>query len=92
MRYAKLVSTLFVSAAFAAQANDGVELSMKTKAAASIVTSKQQKSAADKIDAAIRHIRDEHGALTVTMTGQRMRIIERIEALAAEMDVDRSAR
>jgi len=47
-----------------------------------------QKVAADEIDAAIRRVRDEHDSLTVTMTGQRMRLIDRIEALAAEMDID----
>jgi len=41
MRRSILVAALFVSAALAAQANDGVELSMKTKAAASTVTSRQ---------------------------------------------------
>jgi methyl-accepting chemotaxis protein len=55
----------------------------------SIVVSRQQKLAADQIDDAIRRIRDEHGSLTVSMTGQRMRLIDRIEALAAELDVDR---
>jgi hypothetical protein len=52
----------------------------------SIVVSRQQKLAADEIDAAIRRVRDEHDSLTVTMTGQRMRLIDRIEALAADMD------
>ena len=56
----------------------------------SIVVSRQQKSAADQIDAAIRRIRDEHDALTVTMTGQRMRLIARMEALAADLDIDRA--
>ena len=56
----------------------------------SIVVSRQQKLAADEIDAAIRRVRDEHGSLTVTMTGQRMRVIDRIEALAADMDIDRA--
>jgi methyl-accepting chemotaxis protein-like sensor len=56
----------------------------------SIVVSRQQKLAADEIDAAIRRVRDEHGSLTVTMTGQRMRLIDRIEALAADMDRDRA--
>jgi hypothetical protein len=41
MRTAKLIALMFVSAAFAAQASDGVELSMKTKAAAAMVTSTQ---------------------------------------------------
>jgi hypothetical protein len=54
----------------------------------SIVVSRQQKLAADEIDAAIRRVRDEHGSLTVAMTGQRMRLIDRIEALAADMDID----
>jgi len=54
----------------------------------SIVVSRQQKLAADQIDAAIRHVRDEHGSLTTTMTAQRMRLIDRIEALAADMDID----
>jgi hypothetical protein len=54
----------------------------------SIIVNRQQKLAADQIDAAIRHIRDEHGSLTVTMTAQRMRLIDRIEALAAEMVID----
>jgi hypothetical protein len=52
----------------------------------SIVVSRRQKLAADEIDAAIRHVRDEHDSLTVTMTGQRMRLIDRIETLAADMD------
>jgi hypothetical protein len=56
----------------------------------SIVVSRQQKVAADEIDAAIRRARDEHGSLTFTMTGQRMRLIDRIEALAADMDIDRA--
>ncbi len=56
----------------------------------SIVVSRQQKLAADEIDAAIRRVRDEHGSLTDTMTGQRMRLIDRIEALAADMDIDRA--
>ena len=56
----------------------------------SIVVSRQQKLAADEIDAAIRRVRDAHGSLTVTMTGQRMRLIDRIEALAADMDIDRA--
>jgi hypothetical protein len=43
-----------------------------------------------EIDAAIRRVRDEHGSLTVTMTGQRMRLIDRIEALAADMDLYRA--
>jgi methyl-accepting chemotaxis protein len=55
----------------------------------SIVVSRQQKLAADQIDAAIRHVRDEHGSLTANMTRQRMRLIDRIEALAADLDVDR---
>jgi methyl-accepting chemotaxis protein len=55
----------------------------------SIMVSRQQKSAADQIDAAIRRVRDEHGSLTTNMTGQRMRLINRIEALAADLDVDR---
>jgi hypothetical protein len=54
----------------------------------SIVVSRQQKLAADEIDAAIRRVRDEHDSLTVTMTGQRMRLIDRIEALATEMNTD----
>jgi methyl-accepting chemotaxis protein len=58
----------------------------------SIVVSRQQKLAADEIDAAIRRVRDEHDSLTVTMTGQRMRLIDRIEALAAGMDLDGGAR
>jgi len=58
----------------------------------SIVVSRQQKLAADEIEAAIRHVRDEHDSLTVTMTGQRMRLIDRIEALAADMDLDGAAR
>jgi len=58
----------------------------------SIVVSRQQKLAADEIDAAIRRVRDEHDSLTVTMTGQRMRLIDRIEALAADMDLDGGAR
>jgi len=57
----------------------------------SIVVSRQQKSAADQIDAAIRRVRDEHGSLTTSMTGQRMRLINRIEALAADLVVDRGA-
>ncbi len=57
----------------------------------SIVVSQQQKLAADEIDAAIRRVRDEHGSLTVTMTGQRMRLIDRIEALVADMDADRAS-
>jgi methyl-accepting chemotaxis protein len=56
----------------------------------SIIVSRQQKLAADEIDAAIRRVRDEHGSLTATMTGQRMWLIDRIEALAADMDVDRA--
>ncbi len=56
----------------------------------SIIVSRQQKLAADEVDAAIRRVRDEHGSLTVTMTGQRMRLIDRIEALAADMDIDRT--
>ena len=57
----------------------------------SIVISRQQKSAADQIDAAIRRVRDEHGSLTTNMTGQRMRLINRIEALAADLVADRGA-
>jgi methyl-accepting chemotaxis protein len=57
----------------------------------SIAVSRQQESAADRIDAAIRRIRDEHGALTVRMTGQRMRLIDRIEAVAAELYPGRAA-
>jgi hypothetical protein len=56
----------------------------------SIIVSGQQKLAADEIDAAIRRVRDEHGSLTATMTGQRMWLIDRIEALAADMDIDRA--
>ena len=56
----------------------------------SIIVSRQQKLAADEIDAAIRRVRDEHGSLTATMTGQRMWLIDRIEALAADMDIDRA--
>jgi methyl-accepting chemotaxis protein len=57
----------------------------------SISTSQRQKLAADQIDAAIRNIRDEHGTLTTRMTGQRMRLIEQIEELAAAMDIDGAA-
>jgi methyl-accepting chemotaxis protein len=52
----------------------------------SIVVSQQQKSAADEIDAAIRQIRDEHGALTTGMTAQRRNLIARIEALVVELN------
>jgi hypothetical protein len=45
-----------------------------------------------QIDAAIRRVRDEHDSLTVAMTGQRMRLIDRIEALAADMDLEGGAR
>ena len=55
----------------------------------SIVISQQQKSAADQIDSAIRHIRDEHDELTTNMTGQRLRLIDQIEALATSLDVGR---
>jgi methyl-accepting chemotaxis protein len=51
----------------------------------SIVVSQQQKVAADEIDAAIRQIRDEHGSLTLGMTGQRKRLIDRIEELITDM-------
>jgi methyl-accepting chemotaxis protein len=51
----------------------------------SIVVSRQQKLAADQIDEAIRRIRDEHASLTAAMTGQRRRLIDRIEALAGEL-------
>jgi methyl-accepting chemotaxis protein len=57
----------------------------------SIVVSRQQKVAADEIDAAIRRVRDEHDALTVTMTGQRLRLIDRIEAVVSDIDVDGTA-
>src|SRR6266567_1017913 len=57
----------------------------------SIVISRQQKSAADQIDAAIRRVRDEHGSLTTNMTGQRMRLINRIEVLAADLVAGRGA-
>jgi hypothetical protein len=74
------------------QAHEVGELMTSTTAMLedSIVVSRQQKSAADQIDAAIRRIRDEHDALTVTMTGQRMRLIARMEALAADLDIDRA--
>jgi methyl-accepting chemotaxis protein len=52
----------------------------------SIIVSQQQKMAADEIDAAIRQIRDEHGSLTVGMTAQRRRMIDRIEGLIADMN------
>jgi hypothetical protein len=58
----------------------------------SITVSRHQESAADRIDAAVRRIRDEHDALTVRMTGQRMRLIDRIEAVAAELVRGRAAR
>jgi hypothetical protein len=57
----------------------------------SIVLSQQQKSAADQIDAAVRQIRDEHDALAIRMKGQRMRLVDRIEALVADIDINRGA-
>jgi Methyl-accepting chemotaxis protein (MCP) signalling domain len=57
----------------------------------SIVIGQQQKSSADHIEAAIRQVRDEHGSLTVRMTGQRRILIDRIEALVADIDSYRAA-
>jgi methyl-accepting chemotaxis protein len=57
----------------------------------SIAVSQQQKSAADRVDAAIRNIRDDYAALTTRMTAQRISLIEGFEELAAAMDVDRAA-
>ena len=57
----------------------------------SIILSQQQKSAADQIDAAVRQIRDEHDALATRMKAQRMRLVDRIEALVAEIDINRAA-
>ncbi len=57
----------------------------------SIVVSQQQKSAADQIDAGIRQFRGEHETLAARMTAQRMRMIERIETLVADIDIDRPA-
>lgn len=51
----------------------------------SVAVSRRQESAAGQIDAAIRRICDEHAALTVQMTAQRMRLIGQIEAVAAEL-------
>ncbi|HEV3067904.1 MAG TPA: hypothetical protein VGY50_08665, partial [Streptosporangiaceae bacterium] len=70
--------------------SDRDELAARLCLRESIVVSRQQKVAAEEIDAAIRGVRDEHGSLTFTMTGQRMRLIGRIEALAANMDIDRA--
>jgi hypothetical protein len=57
----------------------------------SIILSQQQKSAADKIDAAVRQIRDEHDALAIRMKAQRTRLADRIEALVADIDINRVA-
>jgi methyl-accepting chemotaxis protein len=56
----------------------------------SIVVGQQQKSAADQIDTAIRQIRDEHGELTATMNGQRLRLTDQIEGLAANLAIERN--
>jgi hypothetical protein len=57
----------------------------------SIILSQQQKSAADQIDAAVRQIRDETDALATRMKAQRMRLVDRIEALVADIDINRAA-
>ena len=84
------MKTMLIAAAAAIAAALSAPSYAADKPAIPIIVSRQQKLAADEIDADIRRVRDAHGSLTVTMTGQRMRLIDRIEALAADMDNDRA--
>ena len=86
-------STVIATGQGTHQAREVGELmtSTTTMLADSIVLSQQQKSAADQIDAAVRQIRDEHDALSTRMKAQRMRLVDRIEALVAEIDINRAA-
>jgi methyl-accepting chemotaxis protein len=86
-------STIIATGQGTRQAREVGELmtSTTTMLVESIVLSQQQKSAADQIDAAVRQIRDEHDALAIRMKGQRMRLVDRIEALVADIDINRGA-
>jgi methyl-accepting chemotaxis protein len=80
-------ATIMATAQGSSQAREVGELmtSTTTMLEDSIIVSQQQKVAADEIDAAIRQIRDEHGSLTVGMTAQRKRLIDRMEDMITDM-------
>lgn len=86
-------STIIATGQGTRQAREVGELmtSTTTMLMDSIVLSQQQKSAADQIDAAVRQIRDEHEALGTRMKAQRTRLADRIEALVADIDMNRAA-
>jgi Methyl-accepting chemotaxis protein (MCP) signalling domain len=87
-------STIIATGQGTRQAREVGELmsSTTTMLVGSIVLSQQQKSAADQIDTAVRQIRDEHDALTTRMRVQRMHLIDRVEALAADIDTNLASR